>query len=402
MSRNELASTGELKQLMRTYFSGLTTRTRPLAWCTSVGPAELLRALGFEVYFPENHGAMLGASRQANTCMPFAHARGYSPDICSYLTSDVGSFLSGKTPLKAFGLEAVPRADVLVFNTNQCRDVRDWFEFYGRTWDVPVIGITSIRSVDTVTDTMVEEVAQQIEELVAPLEAIAGTRLDAAKLADAVGRSSEGTRLWKACLETATHKPAPMHFFDGTIQMFPAVVLRGTDTANAYYNRLLAELEERVRNNVGAVEGEQFRLFWDGMPVWGKLSALSTMFTQLHTSIVASTYCNSWIFESLDADDPFRSMARASLELFIARSEGPKENAIAAMAEQYEVDGILFHDARTCPNNSNARYGMPERLQERLGKPVLTIDGDLNDLRCYSEDQTRTNIEGFIEQLAEC
>jgi len=71
------------------------------------------------------------------------------------------------------------------------------------------------------------------------------------------------------------------------------------------------------------------------------------------------------------------------------------------MVGEYQVDGIIFHDSRTCPNNSNARYGMPQRLEKRLGLPSLVIDADLNDLRCYSEEQTRTNIEAFIEQLEE-
>jgi benzoyl-CoA reductase/2-hydroxyglutaryl-CoA dehydratase subunit BcrC/BadD/HgdB len=29
------------------------------------------------------------------------------------------------------------------------------------------------------------------------------------------------------------------------------------------------------------------------------------------------------------------------------------------------------------------------------------INGDLNDLRLYSEEQARTNIEAFVEQLAQ-
>jgi benzoyl-CoA reductase/2-hydroxyglutaryl-CoA dehydratase subunit BcrC/BadD/HgdB len=44
---------------------------------------------------------------------------------------------------------------------------------------------------------------------------------------------------------------------------------------------------------------------------------------------------------------------------------------------------------------------MPERLSEKLGIPVLTINGDLCDLRCYSEEQAKTNIEAFVEQLEE-
>jgi benzoyl-CoA reductase/2-hydroxyglutaryl-CoA dehydratase subunit BcrC/BadD/HgdB len=44
---------------------------------------------------------------------------------------------------------------------------------------------------------------------------------------------------------------------------------------------------------------------------------------------------------------------------------------------------------------------MPQRLTEETGIPNLVIDGDLNDLRCLSDEQTNTNIEAFVEQLAE-
>jgi len=44
---------------------------------------------------------------------------------------------------------------------------------------------------------------------------------------------------------------------------------------------------------------------------------------------------------------------------------------------------------------------MPERLEAETGIPSLTIDGDLNDLRCLSDEQTKTNVEAFIEQLEE-
>jgi benzoyl-CoA reductase/2-hydroxyglutaryl-CoA dehydratase subunit BcrC/BadD/HgdB len=69
------------------------------------------------------------------------------------------------------------------------------------------------------------------------------------------------------------------------------------------------------------------------------------------------------------------------------------------MVQKYDIDGVLFHDAKTCPANSNNRYGMPQRLEQNLNVPTLTINGDLNDLRCYSEEQAKTNIEAFIEQL---
>jgi benzoyl-CoA reductase/2-hydroxyglutaryl-CoA dehydratase subunit BcrC/BadD/HgdB len=116
---------------------------------------------------------------------------------------------------------------------------------------------------------------------------------------------------------------------------------------------------------------------------------------------VVSTYCNSWIFSAFDEERPFESMAQAYTEIFINRNEPAKEAYVEKLVKEYKVDGIIFHDAKTCPNNSNSRYGMPQRLQRRLGVPTLVIDADLNDLRMYSEETTRTNIEAFVEQLEE-
>jgi benzoyl-CoA reductase/2-hydroxyglutaryl-CoA dehydratase subunit BcrC/BadD/HgdB len=94
-------------------------------------------------------------------------------------------------------------------------------------------------------------------------------------------------------------------------------------------------------------------------------------------------------------------MARVYTELFVVRSDETKEKYIKDMLEFFKIDGIIYHDAKTCPNNSNCRYGMPQRLEEQTSVPSLVINGDLNDLRLISDEQTQTNIEAFIEQLEE-
>lgn len=399
---------GELmNKVMSDYFyevnEAATTGKQKVAWCTSVGPAELLRALGFAVHFPENHGALLGATRMSTDLIPEANAIGYSPDICSYLTADIGAYLKGVTPLsKAYpGIQSVPKPDVLVYSTNQCRDVQDWFGWYSRELKIPSIGIKSPRNLNDVGDAVIEDVSRQIQELVPQLEAISGTRLDMDRLRKTVALSRECTELWKQVLETAKAIPAPLTFFDGTIHMGPAVVLRGTQVAVDYYKVLLAELQKNVRDKAGAVEGEKVRLYWDGMPVWGRLRQHSEQFLELKANVVASTYCSSWIFQAFDEKEPFRSMAQAYLELFIVRSDDYKERYMKQMIEDFHIDGIIYHDAKTCPNNSNSRYGLPKRLETATGVPSLVLSGDLNDLRCISDEQTKTNIEAFIEQIEE-
>jgi benzoyl-CoA reductase/2-hydroxyglutaryl-CoA dehydratase subunit BcrC/BadD/HgdB len=400
----KIRAAGPMKDLMATYFKELDEAARTgsakVAWCTSVGPAELLRALGFRVYFPENHGALLGTSRLATEYIPAANAIGYAPSICSYLTSDVGAYLNKTTPLtRAFGIASVPKPDVLVYNTNQCRDVQDWFGFYARELKVPSIGIETPRSVTEVDSVHLAGLVQQYQALVPKLEAIAGQKLDRDRLKEVTASSYRCTQLWKQVLRAATHRPAPITFFDGTIHMGPAVVLRGDPRAEDYYRLLAAELEERQAAGVGAVDGERWRFYWEGMPVWGKLRDHAETFARAQACMVASTYCNSWIFEGLGEDDPFLGMARAYTELFIVRSEGFKERYLETMARDYAIDGLVYHDAMTCPNNSNNRYGLPQRLAQKLGLPYVVIHGDLNDLRCYSEEQARTQFEALVEQL---
>lgn len=405
--RKSIQSTGQMMQIMSDYFYDLNAAakspTRKVAWCTSVGPAELLRAMGFAVHFPENHAAMLGATRMATELIPEANTIGYSPDICSYLTADIGAYLKGVSPLaKAYpGIEAPPRPDVLVYNTNQCRDVQDWFAWYARELQVPCIGITSPKNFTEVSEILIDDVTRQIEGLIPTLEEIAGQKLDLQRLRETVALSRECTELWRQVLETAAAAPAPLTFFDGTIHMGPAVVLRGTRQAVDYYRTLLGELRQRIADKVAAVDEEKYRIYWEGMPVWGRLRQHSELFAGLRASVVVSTYCSSWIFPDFDAEQPIRSMAKAYLSLFIVRSDEYKERYIKQMLETFRIDGIIYHDAKTCPCNSNSRYGMPQRLERATGIPSLVISGDLNDLRCVSDEQTRTNVEAFIEQLEE-
>jgi benzoyl-CoA reductase/2-hydroxyglutaryl-CoA dehydratase subunit BcrC/BadD/HgdB len=288
-----------------------------------------------------------------------------------------------------------------VYNTNQCRDVQEWFSYYSMEFNAPILGVNAPKAVDVLEEHHIKDVEMQLRSMVEPLEKISGKKFDPDALAEATDLSLKATILWKEVLDTATNVPSPHTFFDGSIHMGPIVVMRGLQEAVDYYELLKAEMEERIKNGVGAVEGEKFRLYWDGMPIWGKLRALSEQFSKLKTCIVASTYCNSWIFDSFDPSKPFYSMAKAYTEIFINRSERIKERYIVEMVKKFKIDGVIFHDSKTCPSNSNARYGMPARIREKMGIPTLIISGDLNDLRCYSEEQAKTNIEAFIEQLEE-
>ena len=178
------------------------------------------------------------------------------------------------------------------------------------------MGINSYRGVGEVNESRILSVAKQMEDMIEPLEKVCGKKFDLDELKSVVALSRECSELWKEVLETASSVPSPLTFFDGTTLMGPAVVGRGTQEAVDFYKILLAELKERAENKDGAIEEERFRIYWDGMPIWGRLRMLSEVFAENNSCVVASTYCNSWIFTDFDPINPFTSMARAYTKLF--------------------------------------------------------------------------------------
>ena len=342
----------------------------------------------------------MGATRTVIDYIPTAIKYGYSGHVCSYTTSDIGAFLSNDTPLKKhYGLDGIPRPDLIVYNTNQCREVEDWFTFFADRFQCPIAGIHPPRHLDEVGKDEVELVTKQFKSLIPVCEKVSGKKFDIDKFREVLKLSKEATMLWQKVLQTAQATPAPISFFDGTIHMGPIVVLRGTQIAKDYYQTLLQELENNVQTGTGILEQENCRLFWDGMPIWGKLRSLSDLFLQNNTAVVASTYCNSWIFDDFDETHPFESSALAYTKIFINRSEKAKMEYFKNWFELYKIDGVIFHDSKTCFNNSNAKFGLPQRMQEETGIPTLIIEGDLCDLRFFSEAQSITKIETFIEQI---
>lgn len=386
-----------LKDILKGYFTNMKS---PLAWCTSAGPAEILRAMGFEVYFPENHGAILGASRTAQRYIPKAHQAGFAGEICSYLTADIGAWLMRETPLEdAYGLSSVPRPDLIVYNTNQCREVAEWFSYFGREFNCPVMGIFPPRYLEEISKADIESVVSQFRKLIVMGEEVIGKPMDPERLKDTLKLSGKGSQLWKQVLETARHSPSPLTFFDETILMALVVMLRGTQICVDFYEKALDELNRLIKENQAAVPDEKIRIYWEGMPIWGRLRSLANLFAENNAAVVASTYCNSWVFDDFDPEDPLESMAYAYTQIFINRGENTKLEMMKKTLDEFNVGGVVFHDCKTCFNNTNSRFGLPKRIHDETGIDTMSIDGDLNDLRFFSDVQTKTRLETFIEQL---
>ena len=90
-----------------------------------------------------------------------------------------------------------------------------------------MLGIRTPRSVGDLDSAIVNGLVEQHKALIPALEEISGRSFDIDRLREVVASSHRCTLLWRKVLRLAEHQPSPMTFFDGTIHMGPAVVLRG-------------------------------------------------------------------------------------------------------------------------------------------------------------------------------
>ena len=370
---------------------------RKVAWVTSGAPVELLRAAGIIPVYPENHAALCGAQRQGPHYCAVAEERGFSMDLCSYARTDLGCVFAGDSPIGG-----LPKPDLLLCCNNICGTVTKWYEELARQFGAPLVYIDTPFQHGDVDEHAIAYVHAQIEAAVQTIGEVAGVPFAPERLLETVRLSARATALWREVLEQCAHRPSPMTSFDAFAHMAPIVTLRGAQECIDYYEALLTEIKQRVKDGVAAVLEERYRLGWDNIPIWFKLGALAKRFAQHGACLVIATYTDAWAMQmSLDTPDGvLRELARVYTTVYINCGMRKRLSVLLGMVEKYSLDGIILHSNRSCKAYSLGQYDIARLLQEEHGVPCLIIEGDMNDSRAYAEEPVNNRIDAFMEQLA--
>lgn len=370
---------------------------RKVAWVTSAAPVEFLKALDFYVLYPENHGAICGTARCAVDLAVIAEGAGYSRDICSYARTDLGTMLSGRTPVGK-----LPRPDLLLACTNICQTVLLWYRVLAHHFGAPLIVIdTPFVYREEASAHSLEYVRRQIDEAIPVAERVAGRALRPAQL-DRVGQySRQACSLWLEILERNRHEPAPITVFDQFVQMAPIVEMRGEAYTVDLYAAMLREVDQRIAQGLSAVRQERRRLLWDNLPIWYRLRYVAERLAEHGVALVASTYTNAWgeLAPLMDPEHPFESMVRACTYPILNRGTGHKLSIMKRMIEDYHLDGVILHSDRSCKPYSIGQMDQRDQFAGAMNIPALLLEADHNDSRCFSEEQVNNRLAAFLEML---
>jgi len=396
--KRRLRASQKMKELMTLYYMGAKMaegKDKKIAWITSGGPVEFLIAADIIPIYPENHGAMLGASKMSVELCEVAEGLGYSRDLCSYARGDIGSALTKKSPIPG----GLPKPDFLLACNNICGTVLKWYEALSRIFHVPLFLLDTPFVHHQMSSESLVYVKRQFAELIEFIEQQTKKKFDREKLKEVVRYSGESAILWKEVLDQCAHRPSPMSCFDAFINMAPIVTLRGTKEVVNFYRDMKAELQERIAKGISAVPNEKYRLLWDNIPIWYKMRELGELFSSQGACLVADTYTSAWVFEGMETPDPMEGLALAyttaylniSIDLMIAR--------VLNLIKRFSINGVIIHSNRSCKPYSLGQYDIQRLIYEKTGVPSLVLEADMTDARVYSDAQAQTRVEAFIETL---
>jgi benzoyl-CoA reductase/2-hydroxyglutaryl-CoA dehydratase subunit BcrC/BadD/HgdB len=171
----------------------------------------------------------------------------------------------------------------------------------------------------------------------------------------------------------------------------------GSQEAVDFYTQLRDELRERVKDGIGTVEDERFRLVWDNLPPWYNLRIFEHLNT-LGAVVVAEVFSHTWT-GNLDSENPYESLARKYLPNMANSTAQRRVNIILNLVKDFHVNGVILPTNWGCRMMSIGETIVRDTVYKKLGVQSLILDLDSSDPRVAGETQVKERLATFLETL---
>ena len=375
------------------------TEKRPVAWVSSTFPVETLQAMDVVPVWPENYASVCAARQVSVELCELAEREGFSRDLCSYSRCVLGSIFGYEKELPEGGL---PKPDFLVATTSACDTHMKWFQVASRIYKAPMFILDTPYNIgggdsEHLDRAHIEYYESQLSELFDFLEKQTGSEFDKYKLSQTLALSDWTSRLWTEIQDLRKNVPCPMDARDAFSAVFFMLCMPGSQAAVDFYTQLRDELRQRVKEGVGVVKNERFRLVWDNLPLWYNLKIFEYL-NSLGAVVVAEVFSHTWT-GSLDSEKPFESLARKYLPNMANSTIQRRVNIILNLVRDFRVNGVILPTNRGCRMMSIGETIVKDTVYEKLGVQSLIIDVDSSDWRIAGEAQVKERFATFIETL---
>lgn len=367
-----------------------------LAWVTSGFPVEIPLAMGVFPTYPEQAGAIIGAQKIGPDVCGYAEDLGYSQELCSYARASIGS--TDRPDEVPMGTLPTPQA--LLACNNICGTVLKWYDAISEMTGAPVFLLDTPPLDEEQQPHHRAYVRKGVDRLVEFLGKTFNTTLEDDKFREVADLSSKATNLWIGSLKACRNKPSPLNCADRFLTMAPVVSSRGLKQCTEFYEALLAEVEDRVKQGIGAIREEKVRLLWDNIPPWFILRFFNRL-AERGVVFPADTYTHAWsgAIQGADTDSYLDGAVEIYSNVYLNKGLEAKVDKMSELIKEYDLDGFMMFSVRSCKRYSLGQLVSKEIVTERTGVPGVVIEGDMVDSRLFNEAQIRTRVDALLEMF---
>ena len=274
-----LNATQGLKNIMGRHFLAIEQAYRdgkPTAWATSGTPIEMLYAMKVQPMLPENSATVSAAQKYAQNFIEIAEEQGFSYDLCSYFKTNVGAVASN-----AGITEGGTRKPTFMLSTDVICDTHvNWFQVQAERMNVPHYTIDVPHIVSNTTNRQYnyykKYITEQLYEFIEFMKEVTGQEYDEEHARQVTENSWNLSMVWQDIYKLRKEVPCPISTRDTFGGLFPLFTMPGLKEPIRLYKKMYKEAKARVDNGIGALEQENFRLMFEGIPFWYNLKYFGT------------------------------------------------------------------------------------------------------------------------------
>ncbi|MDD5038778.1 MAG: 2-hydroxyacyl-CoA dehydratase family protein [Dehalococcoidales bacterium] len=402
-AKKALKTTLEVSTLRKNYYAQNiddSQKGKKVAWCSNNIPTEILDVMDVTSVFLENYATVIASKKLGSGYCAAGEKKGFSQDVCGYARMLMGYVLAREeVPEAPYGGLAKP--DFLLVNSYSCDSRLGWFTAMSRALNIPVHVHDAPHQPDGACDLApnAEYVERELRSLVAFLEEQTGKKFDPDRLRQRLSLSRQTSNITFDINQLRKAVPCPMGSADMFTAIWPALYMVGTKECEDFYQKLRAEVEERIANKVGVVPDEKFRLMWSGIPFWYNMRLLNYAEEFGGVVVIESLFNSRERRLPAQDDDPIRDMALSSIrQRNYPGTIAESIDDLLYTVKEYKVDGVIQSFNPSCRMSYVSQSELQKALEDR-GIPTLGLECDMADERTYSEGQVKTRMEAFFERL---
>ncbi len=369
----------KLEDMMMNMVADSLSHKKSYIWGNIFAPCELIHSFGLNALSIECLACYVSGYRLEDFFIDFAQSLGIAPTLCSYHKTFIGAVESG----------VVPPASYAVTTSLSCDGNLNTFRFLQKKNHVP---FTLLDVPYTDDDASVDYLAAQLETMVRDMEEQLGRKFQPEKLKESLRIENE-TR----CELLRFYELAQRHYYPGEIihqlyMMMGTHLLMGTQK----FLDLIRFMNEEIQT---FPEFTGKRILWIHLIPYYQESLKYYFNSSEKYQLLGGDIIFDFT-DTLDPEDPFRSLARKLIKNVYNGSYSHKAQAIGSLTDKLHPDAVIHFCHWGCKQASGGSLLLKEAMKER-NIPMLILDGDGIDHRNSHDGQIKTRLEAFLEMIEE-